>query len=105
MKQDYEEFLKLRKIEPPDPDLAKRITAEAAHLPQIIQDRLPKNTLGTWLRELWSPKPAFALACLLIIGFTVGFFTNPNSENGSQDTELASLLYNDEEILWVTNSN
>lgn len=101
----FERMLQQRKMEEPSSDLAQRIITAAGSQGRETSERPERLSFGEWLAGLWSPKPAFALAIILILGFGIGYVSNLSLQNGTQETDLASLLYNDEGILWVTNSN
>jgi len=103
--KELESFLKLEEVPEPSPQLVERIVGATRGL---VQEELPESekfTLGDWFRSLWRPQAVVSLAMILVVGFGIGYFANLNNQSASSGTELASLLYNDEAILWETNSN
>ena len=103
--KNLDDFLQLEKVPDPSPQLAERIVGATRGLSQERLSESEKLTLGDWFRSLWRPQAAFSLALILAVGFGIGYFANLNNQTASSGTELASLLYNDEAILWETNSN
>jgi hypothetical protein len=95
----FDALLRSRAFEPARPDLAERIILTARSLPQ--QRRL---TLHAWIQRLFAefhvPRPAYALALVLMLGFVLGV-----SLQGMQVTEgydpmsIQSFLYAEEEVL------
>lgn len=56
--------------------------------------------LKDWLKNLLHFKPAFALATLLVVGFIGGFWLRGDLSSQGTNDDLASLLYNEEQVLW-----
>jgi len=93
-------LLRSRRIEPSSPDLAQRIILKAQGLPQN-----QTISLWRWVRELFAefhlPRPAYVFACMLILGFVVGFNT-PLTTTGADDLDadqVQGFLYADEAML------
>lgn len=89
----------------PSPDFSERIIRAARSLPQIDEkssSAIPR--LQSW-RDLFRPRWALAFSFLLMLGFVSGYLLRFDSISNNSESELASLLYNQEKILWATNSN
>ncbi|MCC7260718.1 MAG: hypothetical protein IT567_06770 [Alphaproteobacteria bacterium] len=100
MDSTLELLLRSRKVEPPRPGMAERIIMAAHATPQRV--RVP---FGVWLQrlcaEFYMPRPAFAFAMLLLIGFITGLgvpVDMDTDENGiSQPASLQDFLYPEED--------
>jgi hypothetical protein len=97
--EKLEEILRSRRFEPASPDLADRIILKAQSIPQNQPIRLAQ-----WVRQLFAefhlPKPAYVLACTLILGLVIGFYTPLDTTQDDADTaHVQSFLYADEEPL------
>jgi hypothetical protein len=97
--EKLETMLRSRRIEAAGPDLADRIILKAQRIPQ----RQP-ITLTEWANQLFSefhlPRPAYVLACTLILGFVVGMATPVNMTTDNSDAvAMQSFLYADEDVL------
>jgi hypothetical protein len=97
--EKLDSMLRARRLEPASPDLAQRIILKAQSLPQ--SGTVP---LRQWVRQLFAefhlPKPAYVLACALLLGFVVGMNTPVATTNDNSDTvNLQSFLYADEDVL------
>lgn len=101
-KQDekLEAMLRARGLEPASPDLAQRIILKAQSLPQ--NQTMP---LWQWIKQLFAefhlPRPAYVLACTLILGFVVGFNAplNTTTPDDLDSDQVQGFLYADEAIL------
>jgi len=89
---ELDNLLHQRRFDAPDESLAARIIAAAAQRPQ----QLPLSPLE-WLwrvcEEFHLPRPAFALACVLVIGLVAGLVmdvTNGNVVLPQQQAQMAS---------------
>lgn len=93
-------MLRARRVEPASPDLAQRIILKAQSLPQ--NQTMP---LWGWMRQLFAefhlPRPAYVLACTLILGFVVGFNTplNTTPADDLDADQVQGFLYADEAML------
>jgi hypothetical protein len=92
-------MLRSRRLEPASFDLAQRIILKARSLPQ--NQTIP---FWQWMTQLFAefhlPRPAYVLACTLILGFVVGFNTPLNTNTADLDTDqVQGFLYADEAIL------
>jgi hypothetical protein len=97
--EKLEEMLRSRRFEPASPDLAERIVLKAQSIPQ--SQPIP---LAQWVKQLFAefhlPKPAYVLACALILGFVIGLFTPLDTTPDDPDTaHVQSFLYAEEEPL------
>jgi hypothetical protein len=67
-----DEMLRSRRLQPAGPDLAERIILKALQTPQ--NQTIP---LTEWMKRLFAefhlPRPAYVLACTLILGIIAGF--------------------------------
>jgi hypothetical protein len=98
--QKLEAMLRVRRVEPVSPELAERIILKAQGMPQ--NRTIP---LRQWVQRLFAefhlPRPAYVLACVLMIGFVVGL-TMPvprAAEDVAETLQVQSFLYVDEDIL------
>ena len=92
-------MLRSRRVEPPSPDLVERIILRAQSLPQSRT-----LTLAQWLGRLFAefhlPRPAYVLACALVLGFVVGLSAPSGTTAVDSDaTTIQSFLYADEDAL------
>ena len=97
--EKLEEMLRSRRLEPASPDLAERIVLKAQSIPQ--NQTIP---LARWVQQLFAefhlPKPAYVLACTLILGFVVGFYRPLDTiPDDADNIHVQSFLYADEEPL------
>lgn len=92
----FEDLLSSAQAPPPPGDFARRILAAA-------EDTTQKGLRSRWA-ELFSFKPAFALACLLLLGFMLGIWAGTRETRNAASTDLASL-YNDGETSWINQLN
>jgi hypothetical protein len=93
-------MLKSRRLESASPGLADQIILKAQRIPQN-----QTMTLAEWLRQVFAefhlPRPAYVLACTLVFGLVVGFYT-PLDTTPADDADpvyIQSFLYADEAIL------
>ena len=98
--EKLEAMLRSRRAEAASPDLAERIILKAQSLPQT-----QAISLTQWVERLFAefhvPKPAYVLACTLILGFVLGF-NAPLNTSRTDDAEVdpvQSFLYADEDVL------
>jgi hypothetical protein len=98
--EKLETLLKARRFEAASADLAERIILRAQTLPQN-----QSLSVMQWLRRIFEeahlPKPAYVLACTLILGFVLGFSAPPyttTSDEGNAD-QVQSFLSADEDVL------
>ena len=98
--EKLEAMLRSRPVEAASPDLAERIILKAQSLPQT--QAIP---LMQWVKRLFAefhlPKPAYVLACTLILGFVLGF-NAPLNTSRTVDADVdpvQSFLYADEDLL------
>lgn len=86
-----EALLRSVPIEAPATNLAERIIA--ATKPAMATSRAVSNSVWDALRDLLLPKPAFALACALMMGVVVGTQTTttaaPATEGNGYDNFLS----------------
>lgn len=86
----FNAWLESRSFEEPSPDLAARIVAAARAI-----ERKPPFLIMEWLRrtfiEFHLPRPAYAMAAVLLLGFAAGF----GAQTATADTGegLSGLLY------------
>jgi hypothetical protein len=98
--EKLEAMLRARRLEPARPDLAQRIILKAQSLPQ-------NQTMPLWqsIKQLFAdfhlPRPAYGLACTLILGFVVGFNIplNTTTSDDLDSGQVQGFLYADEAIL------
>ena len=95
-----ETMLKSRRLETASANLAERIIVKAQHTPQS-----PALPFMQWLKQLFAevhlPRPAYLLACTLILGFVLGF-NIPGTMTGADEADrdqVQSFLYADEDLL------
>jgi hypothetical protein len=93
-------MLRSRRFAPASPDLAQRIILKAQQLPQV-----ETNTLGQWIKRVFSefhlPKPAYVLASALILGFVLGMNAPSDTPDDTNSVNAQSFLYADEALLWL----
>ncbi|MFO1462638.1 MAG: hypothetical protein U1F66_02600 [bacterium] len=94
----FETMLRQAETIPAPGGLAERILKASRGLPQA--EAASVQGLRDWLQSLWQPKPALALVSLLVIGFVAGFWLRGDLSTKGGSQELASLLYNEEQVLW-----
>jgi hypothetical protein len=92
-----DEMLGSRRIEPAGSDLADRIILKAQATPQTI-------AVTGWVRRLFMefhlPRPAYVVACTLVLGFLVGLYQPLDTLTDDPDpVHLQSFLYPDEDAL------
>ena len=97
--EKLEGLLRSRRFEPASPDLAERIVLKAQSIPQN-----QPISLTQWMKQLFAefhlPKPAYVLACTLILGFAVGFYRPLDTiPDDADNIHVQSFLYADEEPL------
>src|ERR671924_161401 len=98
--EKLEAMLRSRRVEAARPALADRIILKAQSLPQT--QAIP---LMQWVKRLFAefhlPKPAYVLACTLILGFVLGFNAplNTGSTVDADVDPVQSFLYADEDLL------
>jgi hypothetical protein len=97
--QKLDAMLQSRRVEPASPDLADRIVLKAQSIPQTRT-----VTLAQWVRGVFAefhlPRPAYVLACTLILGFVLGRFTPLDTGTSEMETiQVQSFLYADEDPL------
>jgi hypothetical protein len=97
--QKLDTMLQSRRVEPASPDLADRIVLKAQ---SIRQTRTV--TLAQWVRGVFAefhlPRPAYVLACTLILGFLLGLYTPVETTTDDTDAvQIQSFLYADEDGL------
>jgi hypothetical protein len=97
--QKLEAMLRSRRLEPAGADLAERVILKAETVPQI-----PTLPLSEWMGRLFAefhlPRPAYVLACTLILGLIVGFNTSPDPPADDGDAvHVQSFLYPEEAVL------
>ena len=92
------QLLNSAKVIPPSSNLAERIIAQAHPLSQQSPNfqTADEGFIKQILRSLVFPKPAYALACSMLVGILVGW-QNPDSnvntiQVASADEELSSLF-------------
>ncbi|MCE9625130.1 MAG: hypothetical protein K8R69_06730 [Deltaproteobacteria bacterium] len=85
---------------PPREGLAERILAASLEVTPLIAEEPAELGFSDWLRGLWRPRPAFALASLLVLGFIAGFYLRADLSTSGTTPDLASLLYHEENVLW-----
>lgn len=91
--KQFEDYLRERRYEPASANLAERIIAMATE-----ERRYADAGIITYLREVISavfPKPAYAVAVILIIGIFIGAHL-PMQSSGE---EFATSIYEEEAIL------
>ncbi|MGH7830118.1 MAG: hypothetical protein ACREP8_08055 [Candidatus Binatia bacterium] len=89
-------MLRSRGFKPAGSDLAERIVLKAQEMPQD-----QTITLGQWVKRLFAefhlPRPAYVLACTLVIGFILGFNAPLDTTTDDADpTDVQFFLYADE---------
>lgn len=105
--EKLEQLLHSATFIPPSTNLAQRIIAESKQQP-ITEPEFQRKTLHKEgfikqiLRDLIFPKPAYALACSMLVGILVGWqnpgfnmstdATGTNIQIASADEELSSLF-------------
>lgn len=97
--EKLDEMLKSRRLEPAGPDLAQRIILKAQQTRQ--NQTIP---LTEWMKRLFAefhlPRPAYVIACALILGILVGLYNPLDTATDDADpVYLQSFLYADEEAL------
>jgi len=98
--RQLETLLKAQAAIPPREGLAERIIAASLKVTPVTAEEPAESGFSEWLRGLWRPRPAFALASLLVLGFIAGFWLRGDLSTSGTSPELASLLYNEENVLW-----
>ena len=97
--QKLDAMLQSRRVEPASPDLADRIVLKAQSIPQTRT-----VTLAQWVRGVFAefhlPRPAYVLACTLIMGFLLGLYAPVDTTTDDTDAvQIQSFLYADEDGL------
>lgn len=94
-----EQLLRDRHNPPPSCDLAERISARAAQMPQRAESL--RGRIGRIFAEFYVPQPAYALACTVLLGAFIGGVLPGSSTSASADESpsLQSFLYAEEELL------
>ena len=96
--KELNQLLNSARVMPASSNLAERIIAQADPLPQQNSSfkTAEEGFIKQVLRSLVFPKPAYALACSMLVGILVGW-QNPDSnvniiQVASADEELSSLF-------------
>ena len=100
-----QDHLQARRSLSPSPDLSERIIRAARSLPQIDEKSSSAISLLQSWRDLFRPRWALAFSFLLMLGFVSGYLLRFDSISYDSESELASLLNDQEKILWATNSS
>jgi hypothetical protein len=97
--QKLDAMLRSRGLEPPGPDLAERIILRAQSIPQNRTLALAQ-WLGRLFAEFHLPRPAYVLACALVLGFLLGLYRPLDTSTDDADAvQIQSFLYADEDAL------
>ncbi|MGI9533654.1 MAG: hypothetical protein ACR2NW_01785 [Thermodesulfobacteriota bacterium] len=87
--KQFEKLLNEREFEDPSSDLERRITL----LADSTRPKAGSVSLWSSLSELfYVPKPALAIAFIMIFGFFLGFFYDSYA-NGVDELELSDLMH------------
>jgi len=93
-----ETLLRNYPVEPPRAGFAERIIAATKYATPS-----PVSGFGAWLHaalaEFMLPRPAFALASLLALGFVIGLSAPAPTVSGDDDLSLQTYLENDGAVL------
>ncbi len=103
--QSLENLLRSDATSAPVRDWIDQIVSQARRTPQNQNQSRTIEFLSQWLQKLKQPIPALALMGCLIAGILTGFLTSDQVDTSNPGTEWASLLYDEEVLLWDESSN